>query len=69
MGAALGKADGAALGEVEGELKIVARQTYSTEYGWQHAGGRKLTSIKPTGDADKFEAPTHEGSKTRYDAL
>ena len=65
----LGMHERYAVAEVEGELKIVSRQVYSSEYGWQHAGGRELTAIKPTGDADKFEAPTHEGSKTRYDAL
>ena len=66
---ALGMYERYAVTEVEGELKVVSRQVYSTEYGWQHAGGRELTSIKSTGDAEKFEAPTHEDSKTRYDDL
>ena len=65
----LGMYERYAVAEVEGELKVVSRQVYSTEYGWQHAGGRELSSIKPTGEADKFEAPAHEDSKTRYDAL
>lgn len=65
----LGMYERYAVAEVGGELKVVSRQTYSNEYGWQHAGGRELTSIKSTGDAKKFETPTHEDSKTRYDAL
>lgn len=65
----LGMNERYAVAAVEGELKIVSRQVYSSEYGWRHVGGRKLTAIKPTGAAGKLETPTHEGSKVRYDAL
>ena len=65
----LGMHERYAVAEVEGKLKVISRQTHSSEYGWLHAGGRELTSIKATGDADRFEAPTHAGTRALYEAL
>lgn len=65
----LGMNERYAVAEVDGDLKIVSRQVYSTDSGWQHAGGRDLAEPKPTGDVKRITPPDHEASRAIYDEL
>lgn len=69
-----------AVGELEGELKIITREVRCGEcktlgcascqqQGWLHVAGQKLKKIEYVGEARKLVEPTHAVSKQIWDAL